>query len=339
MGCKCFMKDNLISVIVPVYNVGKYLCECIDSILLQSYKNFELILVDDGSSDNCSEICDEYAKKDNRITVIRQDNQGVSSARNTGIKVSHGDWIMFVDGDDWLEKDMLEYLLSGDLSCDVIACKVDNNHRLFSSSVMKCKVYDLCYNKEDLFEILSLKRDELMCPVAKIYKSKCIKENQIYFHKYAKAAEDQMFNLDVYQVIKKIQILKLSKYHYRLNANSATMSFCEDFDRNKYFVKYLLHMIDKYKFMGSIIYRQLLFSVYLIFDNRRKISYKKKKALLNIHLIKYPYCEVLKRVSIFNVGFKHWIDFLFFKCRFYFGIYIIYYVRKALLKVKHKIKN
>ncbi|MCQ2424564.1 MAG: glycosyltransferase [Lachnospiraceae bacterium] len=105
-----------ISVIVPVYNVEKYLCRCVDSILSQNYPDFELILVDDGSPDNCGKICDEYAGKDSRVTVIHQENGGLSAARNAGIEYAlktDSEWLTFIDSDDWVHKDYLKLLFDG----------------------------------------------------------------------------------------------------------------------------------------------------------------------------------------------------------------------------------
>ena len=101
----------MVSIIVPIYNIEGYIRECIDSILAQTYPDFELILVDDGSPDNCGRICDEYAEKDVRIKVIHKENGGLTSARNAGLSVAKGDWIMHVDGDDWIEPDMIESLI------------------------------------------------------------------------------------------------------------------------------------------------------------------------------------------------------------------------------------
>ena len=103
--------NAMVSIIVPIYKVEDYIKECIDSILAQTYPDFELILVDDGSPDNCGSICDEYAKDDDRIKVVHKQNGGLTSARNAGLKVSKGEWIMHVDGDDWIEPDMLENLV------------------------------------------------------------------------------------------------------------------------------------------------------------------------------------------------------------------------------------
>jgi glycosyltransferase involved in cell wall biosynthesis len=113
-----------ISIIVPVYKVKEYLHNCIDSILKQTFTDFELILIDDGSPDNCGEICDEYARKDNRIRVIHKENGGQASARNRGLDVARGEYIGFVDSDDWIEPDMYEllYNLCSKNNCDIANC-------------------------------------------------------------------------------------------------------------------------------------------------------------------------------------------------------------------------
>ena len=102
---------DLISVIIPVYNVEEYLCRCVDSVLDQTYRNTEILLVDDGSPDNCPAICDEYARQDARVRVLHQENKGLSGARNAGIDVAKGQWLAFVDSDDYLAPDFLERLL------------------------------------------------------------------------------------------------------------------------------------------------------------------------------------------------------------------------------------
>lgn len=126
------MKDIKISVIVPVYKVEKYLRKCVDSILAQSFADFEIILVDDGSPDNCGKICDEYALKDNRIKVIHKENGGLSDARNAGIKISKGEYLSFIDSDDYIAPDFLEILYklvcenkANIAVCDAIVVKED----------------------------------------------------------------------------------------------------------------------------------------------------------------------------------------------------------------------
>ena len=103
--------EGKISVVVPVYNVEEYLDQCVESLVGQTYKNLEVILVDDGSPDNCPAMCDEWAERDNRIKVIHKENGGVSSARNAALDIASGDYIGFVDSDDWIEPDMYEILI------------------------------------------------------------------------------------------------------------------------------------------------------------------------------------------------------------------------------------
>ena len=115
-------QQELISVIIPVYNVEKYLRECIDSVLNQSYQNLEIILVDDGSTDSSGEICDEYEKQDIRIRVIHQKNQGLSGARNTGFQNANGEYVYFLDSDDWIVPEAIKCLVkrAEEESADVV---------------------------------------------------------------------------------------------------------------------------------------------------------------------------------------------------------------------------
>lgn len=125
-----------VSVIVPVYKVEPYLRQCLDSIVNQTYQNLEIILVEDGSPDNCGAICDEYVAKDKRIQVIHKENGGVSSARNAGLAAATGEYIGWVDSDDWIEADMFEYLLKG----------ADK----FGADIAVCGRYEVCKGKKKL---------------------------------------------------------------------------------------------------------------------------------------------------------------------------------------------
>lgn len=128
--------DKLISVIVPIYNVEKYLTKCIESIINQTYENLEIILVDDGSPDNCPIICDEYAKRDSRVKVIHKKNGGLSDARNAGLDIATGEYIMFIDSDDFVEIDMMESMMNNmiDNNVDLVVCNIkyiyDNSEKV-----------------------------------------------------------------------------------------------------------------------------------------------------------------------------------------------------------------
>ena len=155
---------QLVSIIIPIYNTESYLHKCIDSVINQTYKNLEIILVDDGSTDNSSAICDEYARKDTRIKCFHQENQGIALSRKLGITQSHGDYILTVDSDDWIELTMVEKMLSEaiDNDFDVVWCdvmlhtqeqqlihhvKFDNNPKEMLKAIYQGKVNGWFWNK------------------------------------------------------------------------------------------------------------------------------------------------------------------------------------------------
>ena len=146
-------QTTLLSIIVPVYNVEKLLPRCLDSILAQTYRNLEVILVDDGTKDNSDAICDEYAAKDSRIKVIHKENGGLSSARNAGIDIARGEYLGFVDSDDWIEPEMYETLLALAKKHDV---KLVCGGRYDFSSRRNEKTVGLCPQKEEVITGMEL---------------------------------------------------------------------------------------------------------------------------------------------------------------------------------------
>ena len=138
--------SKLISVIVPVYNVEKYLNRCVDSILNQTYTNLEVILVDDGSPDSCPAICDEYAKKDKRVKVIHKANAGVSAARNDGIQLAQGEFVVFVDSDDWIDSTMYEKMLAKqqETNADLVFCKFNQVFDIEVNHIEEKQLSNLC---------------------------------------------------------------------------------------------------------------------------------------------------------------------------------------------------
>ena len=136
--------DDLISVIIPVYNVEKFIDRCINSLINQTYKNLEIILVDDGSPDNCPGLCDDWAKKDNRIKVVHKQNGGLSDARNAGLERSTGDYIMFVDSDDFVDETICEVLLNdlknNDADFSMCGVEICNDYSANSKNKKKCAI-------------------------------------------------------------------------------------------------------------------------------------------------------------------------------------------------------
>lgn len=208
------MEGNIkISVIVPVYRVEKYLDKCVKSIVNQTYENLEIILVDDGSPDNCPAICDEWAKKDSRIKVIHKENGGVSSARNAALKIASGEFIGFVDSDDWIEPDMYESLLK----------RIDET----DSSIALCSYYSVettgdtkahrCISDKD-----KLGRDDYLRFIVlggdggyiwnRLYRADIVKE--VSFDENIWYSEDLLFNFKTALISKSVAVLDEPEYHY-----------------------------------------------------------------------------------------------------------------------------
>lgn len=207
-----------ISIVVPIYNVEKYLRKCIESILKQTYYNLEIILVDDGSTDSSGEICDEYKNKDSRIIVIHQKNKGMSSARNSGIKCATGKYIGFIDSDDYIEKDMYEILLKNiiDYSADIAICGfafVENNKVVPKEFTGDINVLD----RQTALEELIKDRKIQSYVWNKLYKREIW--NNITF-KSGVAFEDLDIMYKLFKKAKKIAIVDSLKYFYVQRSNS-----------------------------------------------------------------------------------------------------------------------
>ncbi len=203
---------DLVSVIVPIYNVEFYLNRCIESITQQSYKNLEIILVDDGSPDRCSEICDKWAKKDGRIKVIHKVNGGLSDARNAGLKVSTGEYIAFVDSDDWVHKEyiMRMYKALKEYSADISACdilEVYKDDKLEDARNFSVK----CYSTEDALETL-IKGNTFRAVVwNKLYHKNVLKNESFELGKYH---EDEFFTYKILAKSKKCVFVDAKMYFY-----------------------------------------------------------------------------------------------------------------------------
>jgi glycosyltransferase involved in cell wall biosynthesis len=222
------MAKKLVSVIIPVYNVEKYLSNCLDSVISQTYNNLEIIVIDDGSTDNSGRICDEYAKKDKRIKVIHKKNGGLSDARNTGLNLHTGHYITFIDSDDWVDNNYIEEQIN-------TAIKTNSDIVATSHSIhYKNRIINLANNevstitpKEALKRIL-YSRDLDISSWAKLYKDTLFKtirfpKNRLY--------EDSATTYKLIDLSNHITIKSISTYNYRMNNNSITRN---SFNANKF---------------------------------------------------------------------------------------------------------
>lgn len=218
-------KYPIISVVIPVYNVEDYLSICIDSILNQTYKNLDIIIVDDGATDSCPQICDNYATVDGRVKVIHQNNAGLSAARNSGIDIAVGQYITFVDSDDVIAEDMIEYLyrLLTDYNVDMSLCQFSfidekGNHASHDKPVKDVVIGD---NSEKCLE--SLMTDQRLDTVAwsKLYKTSMFNDVRYPVGKYH---EDAFTTYKIVSKCNRIAVGGERKYFYRVRSQSITSS-------------------------------------------------------------------------------------------------------------------
>lgn len=211
----------MFSIIMPTYNCEKYVAEAVRSILAQTYSDFELIIVDDGSTDKTYQKCQEFIKVEERIRLFKIEHKGVSAARNYGIKKANKDYILFVDGDDIWEKNLLEIcygcLSKNEMNLFGIVADFYTNNDVFVDSKslqhfnpLKLK-YQIGKDKEDIFSLFNMSS-----PCNKVYSREIIIENQLAFSEDCVYLEDLKFNLDYLSIVKIINVIPLDLYRYRL---------------------------------------------------------------------------------------------------------------------------
>lgn len=286
------MKTPEISIIVPVYQVEKYLPRCLNSILMQTFADFELILVDDGSTDNSGVICDIYAEKDKRIRVFHQQNTGVSSARNVGIDVAQGKYIGFVDADDWVDTEMLKELhdVINNNKCEMIifdpyVYKGDINSVIIDS--LPSYSSSQCIYKNNIIpeQLRYLAGTVWRC----LYSADLINANKIRFNCSLPLSEDRIFNITAMGCSENIYYLRKPLYHYWIYKNSSVSKYRENlFDIVLYTQKIMSEVLLKYWDKNYILYYEevnlcngALLCVYNAFSKYSTLSFYKR-----FHIVK-----------------------------------------------------
>lgn len=207
--------NPFISVIIPVYNTEKRLEKCIDSILTQTYAYFELLLVNDGSKDSSGEICDAYIKRDNRIKVLHKENGGASSARNLGIEYSNGEYICFVDSDDYVDNDYLSAFLVDALKVDEKTFIIQNL-QIENDGVIKKfpEFHDGLYKEKDFSKLFSVNEIDRRCgPMCKLYNREILVKYNLKFNPKIHAGEDLLFLITYLSYIKNVYLSSEFNYH------------------------------------------------------------------------------------------------------------------------------
>lgn len=323
----------LVSIIVPVYNAEKYLSQCIESIINQTYKNLEIILVDDGSKDSSGQICDIYSQKDSRIRVVHKENGGVSVARNTGLDIANGEFIAFVDADDYLLESMIEKLYFAIDGKDISMCRY---LQVKPNSVVKCyeknleffkkAPYDFKYIMVDKYsktENDTVITDKIFGSVWRtLFRKNIIDDKNIRFSKGIKIAEDRLFLLEYCGFCKNAGVVDEYLYGYRVGLlEQATAVF------NKY-------QPNLEKSQKLLVQKQIE-----LINSNLKLSKKEKKSLINFLNVKATYAVTLNEIrfnssnSISNLK-KIFNDKFYSKAirfRFFYDLYKNYNVAVKIL--------
>lgn len=315
------MKKNVVTIIIPVFNAEKYLENCLKSVINQTYKNIEIIIVDDGSTDNSFKIYNKYLNIEKRLKVINIENSGVSKARNIGLENSNGEWVTFIDADDWLERTYVEVLVENIIKYDgdVIGCNC--NRCMESGEIIKDDISPAIIIREDneleIFKLDTIFMEfdsrvnkynvgEIRCVWGKLFKTSIINNNNIKFKEGMKLAEDALFCYEVFSYSKKVILLNRYLINYRVHSESANNRYRDDMK------EVAIKSIDEFrKVIGDdnlkkssykVAYNNLVaeFIYYSIFKYFYNDNYKKSSCERYKEIKKFFKYKAFKDVSIFS---------------------------------------
>ena len=341
------IEEKKIAIIIPAYNIENYIGKCLESVINQTYRNLEIIVINDGSEDKTLDIIKEYEKKDNRIKIINQENQGLSESRNNAMKIISAEYIMFVDGDDWINNKTCEMCMeefekeNPDIVWFAYIREYDNNSIPKGAFTKEKIIFEGVEVKEKLQRrIYGPFKDELghpekldsLSPVwGKVYKKNIIENYEFKsFKEIGATCEDVFFNVEVLENVNKVVYINKNFYHYRkFNPNSLTKSVDENlFNKWKKAYFLLQKMVDDKKYDSSYkICLKNRFAINLIAtgirirNGKNKFSekYKMIKNILNDDV----YCEAVKDLDISYMPF-HWkVFFSFAKSKNSLGLYLL----------------
>ena len=325
-------KEVLVSIIVPAHNADKTISRCLDSLILQTYKELEIIVVDDGSTDETFEIVSQYVNSDQRLKVFRQQNLGVSSARNMGLEKCSGDFVLFVDSDDWVERNCIQIALEcfEEYKPDIVLWNliVERNGESkynvpLSGDLRVFNTSDIDY----LFSLLLTYKSEnkgmtnisLAGPVCKMYSRAALNNNR--FQKDLDLGEDLLFNLRIYDSVSKVVYINKFLYHYFINSGSLTNKCDLDYSvRKARFVNAIHHYLGSRK-------NELE-------EEANIVSYENYLTVIEKYLFVFKglkYRERIKCINLFDHGLNKKIDFskikgilpFLVKNKLYWVIYIL----------------
>lgn len=304
--------SKLVSIIVPIYNVERYLYECLKSIKNQTYTNIEILLINDGSTDNCANICDKFSEQDSRIKVFHKVNQGVSETRNFGMTKANGEYIVFIDADDIIDETLVETLIEGISECDIAICgykelykNANINHNIGDTKKITNvegidKIFDRSYYGGYLWN--------------KIFKTSIIRENDINFRKNIGMLEDMLFVVEYMTKIKTVKLINQNLYYYRMRQSSAVWKNDSkkigDMNNSYYRINEILKLNNIY----SINFNYCIALYYLrnkkfLEKMDKKIDYKEKVILV----YKSKEIDIKKKIKLIISGKFYFVYNIYMK--------------------------
>lgn len=316
-----------ISIIVPVYNVEKYVGECIESILAQTYQNFELILVNDGSTDRSLQVCEDFEKEDKRITIISQSNAGVSNTRNSGLEAVKGNWITFVDSDDWIGSEYLNDLIRNvsEEDYDLVTSGIVYKYPDGLETLIRLNNCGSCdFNVEHEFRAFAT-QELITSPVAKLYKTNIIKKYKLRFDRHLAYGEDRDFNIEYLRYCHKGLITGYSNYYYRRGL-SQSLSTLKKGDLLRGDIIYWNKLFDEFqrrKFMDLDSRKYLTHRLYVFLTDHLSISkYSQKQQQFISHNVNFRF--LIKNLKLVNANF---IDKYLIAHKHFKGYRLLYHIK------------
>ncbi len=331
------MINNMVTVVIPIYNTEKYLEKCVTSVTSQTFKDIEILLINDGSLDNSGELCDKLAKTDSRIKVIHKENGGAASVRNMGIETAKGEYIMFLDSDDWLDHDALETLVSHAITNQTDVIKFNyvrefaNKQLPKRNTFLEERVYEGDECKTVCRQILGLTGTEVAHPENmnflascgfNMYRTELLRKSDTRFTNIKEIGSfvDGLFNFCVFMDVNRFEFIDKPFYHYRkTNETAATVNYRKNYVARQHVLfeklKNKIFEVNEWEFFREAYNNRLVFSTMEISFNalRNKapfnVKYNEIRSVLKDETFKAAY----KNFSLKYLGLKWKIYFFFIK--------------------------
>lgn len=338
--------EKLVSIIVPVYNVEKYLKKCVLSIINQSYKKIEIILVDDGSKDKSGLICEELAKRDSRIKIIHKSNGGPSSTRKAGLEKALGEYVLFVDSDDWIDEETIQYLLkvaiinNSDCVCFSYIREYEGKSSIVSQNVSSKDIHRRLFGLINNELKYPQKMDSISSCCMKLYSIRCAREGEYFDAKLYANAEDTLFN--IYALNKANNCIFEDKpfYHYRkYNAQSLTNLYRENLGEKLYKVFDVLKtFIDDNKlnddYKNALQNRITLSVISFLLNEIGNPNFRKSIININGYLTDERYVKAVNTFNCKYISFPWRVIIYLCKKKKSIYLYFIFYLIKQLKKYR-----